>query len=50
MTKEHYNKCIANLTSWINEQIEFGDPEEIFEAYEARDRFVHANRHKKFTL
>ena len=48
MTQTNYNKCIANLTSWINEQIEFGDPEEIFEAYEAREEFITKNKVREF--
>ena len=44
MTQTHYNLCIKNLTDWIVEQERVGEPEDIFEAYEERDKWIAKNK------
>ena len=44
MTQTHYNLCIKNLTDWIIEQERVGEPEDIFEAYQARDEWIAKNK------
>lgn len=44
MTQTNYNLCIKNLTDWIIEQERVGEPEDIFEAYEAREEFITKNK------
>tara|TARA_R100000951_G_scaffold106187_1_gene100568 strand:- start:84 stop:269 length:186 start_codon:yes stop_codon:yes gene_type:complete len=44
MTQPDFNLCIKNLTDWIIEQERVGEPEDIFEAYEAREEWMAKNK------